>query len=89
MDEEEIERWRAKLEARLAELRAEGEVDIDPNRTDPVDKVDEDAQPLNEMHQVIASRRNKQRAVEMQRIQVALARLRTRSGGVWHVPGVR
>ena len=76
MEAEDVERWRVRLEARLRELREEGDVSIDPNRPDVVDKVDEDAQPLNEMNQVIASRRNRQRALEVERIQAALARLR-------------
>lgn len=75
MDPEEIDRWRALLIARRDALIATGDEDITPNRLSPVEHVDEDAQPLNEMNQVIASRRNRERVQELQLIQGALARL--------------
>jgi len=75
MDAEDIQRWRERLVARRDELLGEGDVRIDPNRKDPSSTPDEDEQPLNEMNQVIASKRNKNRALELQRITAALARL--------------
>ena len=77
MNEHEIATFRQKLEARRAELIAEGDIEIEPVRTDPSENADEDAAPLTEMNQVIASRRNKTRALELERINGALARLAT------------
>ena len=71
---------RALLRERLLELRAslgtDGAVKITPNRSfsdDP--KVDEDAQPLNEMNQVIASSRNRSRSDILEQIETALDKL--------------
>jgi DnaK suppressor protein len=65
---------------RLAELRAEivneGDLAIEPGRTDPAAVgTDEDEQPLAEMSQTIASTRNRARASELSKIQAALARM--------------
>lgn len=75
MDEHELAKLRDILLARRVELLTQGDVEIEPNREDPTAKADEDAQPLNEMEQVIASRRNKQRADELLRVQDALQRM--------------
>ena len=75
MDPEEITYFRDLILARRAELLGEGDLEIEPVLKEPSEKVDEDAAPLTEMNQVIASRRNKQRTVELQRIEAALARL--------------
>ena len=72
---------KTQLEARLQELSRElsgkGPRKIEPNRTSEA-KVggDEDEQPLNEMHQAIASARNKNDATLAARVSRALGRLR-------------
>ncbi|MEM1349653.1 MAG: TraR/DksA family transcriptional regulator [Myxococcota bacterium] len=76
MEADDVERWRKLLMERREELLGEGDVKIDPNRRDPSSTPDEDEQPLNEMNQVIASKRNKNRALQLQRITAALTRLR-------------
>jgi len=59
-----------------AELLAEGDEPIEPAEDQGViSKPDEDAQPLVEMGQVIASSRNRARTQVLERIQVALGRL--------------
>jgi len=59
-----------------AELLAEGDLAIEPAEdTGVISKPDEDAQPLVEMNQVIASSRNRTRAQVLERIRAALARL--------------
>ncbi len=76
MDASQREMLRERLLQLKAKLSAEGAVAIEPNRTfsdDP--KVDEDAQPLNEMNQVIASSRNKNRSGVLEQIDVALDKL--------------
>ena len=73
-DEEQI----AFLELLLnkkKDLMQEGDFGIDPNRSDAATIPDEDTQPLNEMSQVIASRRNRNRTEEIEKIQAAIQRL--------------
>jgi DnaK suppressor protein len=76
-DDEEVDvaHWRRRLIELQRELVERGDVELKPNREDPVAKADEDTQPLNEMEQVIASRRNKERAQQLQLIAQALTRL--------------
>jgi DnaK suppressor protein len=78
VEAQDIARLRAYLLARQAELLAQGDAVIEPNREDPVAKPDEDAQPLNEMHQVLASRHNRLRAEELSGIADALRRMAER-----------
>tara|TARA_B100000686_G_C16372046_1_gene753075 strand:- start:214 stop:675 length:462 start_codon:yes stop_codon:yes gene_type:complete len=75
MEEEELEILRAQLLERRAEILQMGDEQIDPNRVDVVTVPDEDTQPLTEMNQVIASKRNKARVVELERIEAALKRM--------------
>lgn len=60
-----------------AEILAEGDDTIAPAVDDStgISKPDEDAQPLAEMNQVIASSRNRNRTLVLARIGAALARL--------------
>lgn len=59
------------------ELRDEGRVKVESDvRPGGLGKVDDDAAPLSEMNQVIASNRNRERALRMKRIADALGRLR-------------
>lgn len=75
MEPEDLENLVEQLRTRRDELIAAGDFSAEPIRKDPSDKVDEDEAPLTEMNQIIASRRNKNRAVELQRIEAALQRI--------------
>ena len=75
MDDATREELRQHLMERREALIREGDLRVDPNRPDPSEQADEDEQPLNEMQQVIASRRNKVRADELAGIEAALARM--------------
>jgi DnaK suppressor protein len=75
MDERKRAQLRDDLVERRASLVEEGDLRADPNRPDPASQADEDEQPLNEMNQVIASRRNRMRAQEIASIDAALRRL--------------
>jgi DnaK suppressor protein len=67
---------RERLLAMRAEILSQGDVSIEPSRSDPADLGgDEDQQALGEMNQVIASRRNRVRTGDLGRIQAALKRL--------------
>lgn len=69
---------RQSIEARLRgmrdSLRAGGDLELG-QEIDPARKVDEDAQPLAEMAQVIASNRNRTRAEQLREIEAALERM--------------
>lgn len=72
---------RSQLRKALLELAKQaagtGPKRIEPNRTsDEAVGEDADIQPLNEMHQVIASNRNRNLAELQSRIEAALAKLR-------------
>ncbi len=84
MDARGIERHRRRLIELRDELRREGDLEIEPVRDgdDPTEKVDEDAAPLTEMRQVIASNRNRARARQLQEIAEALERLAKDPEGV-------
>jgi DnaK suppressor protein len=66
-----------KLLALHAELTGKAPAKVEPNRTDET-RVggDEDEQPLNEMLQAIASKRNRNMDVVLQRVVKALGKLR-------------
>lgn len=76
VDASQLEQWKKRLLALRAEILAEGDVAIEPVRKDEA-RVggDEDEQPLVEMSQVIASKRNRSRTEALVRINKALARL--------------
>jgi len=75
MNTDELRNLMELLAARREQLIREGDVKLEPNRKDAASVPDEDEQPLNEMNQIIASKRNRARAIELQRIHGALARL--------------
>lgn len=75
MTKSQLESYRKELLILRAELIAEGDIKIDPTRTDPNDVGDEDTQPLTEMSQVIASKRNRDRAVKLKKIHAAIKRI--------------
>jgi DnaK suppressor protein len=71
-----IDFYRRRLQDRRAELLAEGDVAIEPSRRDETAVgSDDDEMALTEMNQVIASKRNQARTVELAKIAVALKRL--------------
>ena len=68
--------YRQRLKDLKAEILAGGDLAIEPNRADATAVgTDEDAQPLGEMSQAIASGRNKNRAAVLGRVVAALERL--------------
>ena len=69
---QDLDELRQHLLARRDALIQEGDVLIEPNRKDPSQIPDEDEQPLNEMEQIIASKRNRLRAQELEGITRAL-----------------
>jgi DnaK suppressor protein len=70
------ERHRQRLLDLKAEILAEGDIDLEPGRQDATAVgSDEDAQPLTEMSQAIASSRNRNRSAVLARVVAALARL--------------
>jgi DnaK suppressor protein len=74
MDRSTLQRLRASLEQRRAELIAEGDYDIPPVRSDATAKVDDDEAPLTQMQQSIASNRNRERSERLRQIAEALQR---------------
>jgi DnaK suppressor protein len=69
-------RYRQKLLDLRTELLRDGDIAIEPGRVDAAAiGTDEDAQPLAEMSQTIASSRNRSRTVVMRLVTAALARL--------------
>jgi len=77
VDAKALQRLRAALEAQRDALLAEGDLDVDRETENPVaSKVDEDSAPLEEMNQVIASNRNRERARRLAQVDDALARMR-------------
>ena len=78
----EIAKWRQRLFALRNEILAEGDVAIEPVRKDDARAAsDEDAQPLVEMGQVIASKRNHARTEVLLRVNRALARIENEPDG--------
>src|SRR5690242_10132721 len=76
MEAAALKRYRQKLLDLKAEIVAEGDIEIEPGRTDPAAVgSDEDAQPLTEMSQAIASSRNRNRSAVLERVVAALTRL--------------
>jgi DnaK suppressor protein len=70
------DRLRDKLNALKAEILSEGDLAIEPVRKDVTEVGnDEDEQPLAEMQQVIASKRNRARTDALNRVLAALKRL--------------
>ena len=69
------ERHRKRLLELKAEILAGGDIDIEPGRDATAVGSDEDAHPLAEMSQTIASSRNRNRSAVLARVVAALARL--------------
>lgn len=79
MNEKELARYKAKLEALRDEIVSTGPKKIEPNRQDSatVGVSDEDAQALSEMMQTLASQQNKKQAEVVGKIDHALRKLET------------
>src|SRR4051794_30357398 len=76
MSPADLARHRTKLLAVRDELLREGDLEIEPGRTDAAAVgTDDDAQPLTEMSQTIASSRNRARTLVMRLVNAALARV--------------
>ena len=76
MTSDALARHRKQLLDLKAEILAEGDLDIEPGRNDDTAVgSDEDAQPLTEMSQTIASSRNRNRSGVLARVVAALARM--------------
>lgn len=76
MDERQATRFRAMLEAQIQALVDEGNLSLEStSRIGGDGKVDEDAAPLSEMNQVIASARNRERTRKLELSREALERL--------------
>jgi DnaK suppressor protein len=76
MDEKERARYQQKLLALKAEIMSEGDLEVEPVRKDPTEVGgDEDEQPLAEMSQIIASKRNRARTEVLGKVLAALGRL--------------
>jgi DnaK suppressor protein len=76
MDKAHLARFTRRLKELEAALLAEGDIPIEPTRTDPAAMGgDEDGQPLVEMSQVIASKRNQARAQKLAKVRKALDRI--------------
>jgi DnaK suppressor protein len=79
MDAPERARFAGKLAALKAEIMAEGDLELEPARKHPAEVGgDEDEQPLAEMNQIIASKRNRARTEVLGRVLAALKRLEDR-----------
>ena len=76
MDASELVQWKKRLLDLRGQILAEGDIAIEPVRKDDA-RVgnDEDEQPLVEMSQVIASKRNRARTDVLARVNRALARI--------------
>jgi DnaK suppressor protein len=75
MNPRDVVRLKEKLLALKVEILAEGDLQIEPSGKDPTEVTDEDAQPLAEMNQVIASKRNRARTDVLARVVQALERI--------------
>lgn len=75
MRAEERTRIRELLLQRRAELLADGDVPVEFANPETATKVDEDAAPLEEMTQVIASGRNRARTAALKAIDDAMRRM--------------
>lgn len=75
MNADELKAFQDRLIERKRELIDEGDFLIEPSKRDAVAKLDEDEAPHTENAQVIASRRNRERAREIAGIEKALRRI--------------
>ena len=71
----ELEQLKKKLLELKSEILAEGDVNAEPTGKDPTEVTDEDAQPLAEMNQIIASKRNRARTDVLAKVMAALKRM--------------
>jgi DnaK suppressor protein len=76
MPAKDLVRLKEKLLALKTKILSDGDLEIQPVRGDEDEiQPDQDAQPLTEMSQVIASKRNSARTAELARIVSALDRI--------------
>jgi DnaK suppressor protein len=78
MEREKLQKLRESLERQREALLREGDLEVHPEKQDaPLEKPDDDAAPLSEMNQVIASNRNRERTEQLRRIDDALSRMQS------------
>ena len=70
----DAEKLRSTLETLKYQLKSSGFATLSPNRTDDIGERDEDFQPLNEMHQIIQSSKNRSKKHVLDMIDAALER---------------
>ena len=75
MNARHLARFRKRLLDLRAELLSSPDARVEPTRSHVSEKFDEDASPLTEMSQIIASNRNRTRAAALEKIDRALERL--------------
>ena len=76
MTPRDLDRLKEKLLALKGEILADGDLELEPARKDAAEVGgDEDAAPLTEMNQIIASKRNRARTDVLARVLAALKRL--------------
>jgi DnaK suppressor protein len=74
---EGLQQLRRLLERQRDALLREGDLDVQPTTDDEAAlDADDDARPLAEMNQVIASNRNRERTAQLHQIDEALTRMR-------------
>ena len=75
MTEQELKSYAARLRSLLDALQNGPAIKAQPNRSDQPETTDDDLQALNEMHQAIASGRNKNRSELVAQIREALDKI--------------
>lgn len=75
MTTDDLDTYRKQLTALLRALEQGGPLQVEPNRSGESERPDDDFQALNEMHQSIASGRNRNQAEVLQQIRDALDKL--------------
>ncbi|MEE2756587.1 MAG: TraR/DksA family transcriptional regulator [Myxococcota bacterium] len=76
MTDEELKRYSSRLSALRAALLGDAGIKAQPNRSEQPETSDDDFQALNEMHQAIASGRNKNRSELVAQIGDALDKIK-------------
>lgn len=77
MERAELEKLRRVMEGKRDALLRGGDIELAPDSEDETaSKPDDDARPLAEMTQVIASNRNRERTQQLHQIDEALTRMR-------------
>ena len=76
LDIEQAEKLKLVLEDLKRQLTDTGYASLTPNRSDDTGERDDDFQPLNEMHQIIQSSKNRSQQKVLKLIDISLSRFR-------------